>query len=165
MPLSLPKEYCQLSITHPAYSAPLLWVCTKTENLIEVIARWSHLTNLRRLQVMPPQWTARGSAPLLMYTIPPRTEPNFLSQLYWETFEHIHEQKVQITFHILPQMRCSECQCMGTPGEVLPKPECEICYDRPAYHHTRCCPSRDKDSQALNSVSPTDASEDASQGY
>ena len=42
IPLPLPDDYCQLSITHPAYSAPLLWVCTKMANLMAVIARWSH---------------------------------------------------------------------------------------------------------------------------
>ena len=159
--LHLPREYCQLSITHPAYSSPLLWVCTKMESLMEVIARWSIPTNLRRLQAIP-TGMAGGSFPLLMYTIPPRPEPNFLSQLYWETFEHIQNQNVFINLQIFPQMRCSECQHIGTPGETIPQPECDVCYDRPAYHHTRCCPSN---LQAPNQISPTESSEELSQGY
>ena len=154
MEFPLPDDYCQLSITHPAYPAPLLWVCAKMENLMEVIARWSHPQNLMRLHAMPTQQTRRGRVHLLMYTIPPRTEPNFLSQLYWENFDHIQEQKVQIAFHFLPQALCSECRGVGWFGEILPKPECEICYERPAYHHTQCCPSRDLELNTSDSHTP-----------
>ena len=165
LPSPLPEGYCQLSITHPARPTPLLWVCTKTDNLMAVIARWSHPQHLRLLHVMPPQLTRRGRVHLLMYTIPPRTEPNFLSQLYWENFDHVQGQEVQISFHFLPQAPCTECRGLGGFGEILPKPECEICYERPAFHHTQCCPSKDIDFSALDSVSPTEASEDMSQGY
>ena len=159
--LHLPGEYCQLSINHPAYPTPLLWVCTKMECLMEVIARWSIPTNIRRLYTIPSRF-AGGSYPLLMYTIPPRSEPNFLSQLSWETFAHIQNQNVSINFQVFPQMRCSECQLLGTHGYTIPQPECGVCYDRPAYHHTRCCPSN---LQVPNPISPTESSEEPSQGY
>ena len=160
----LPEGYCQLCITHPAYSTPLLWVCTKMESLMAVIARWSHPHHLRLLQAIPPQLKRKGSVYLLMYTIPPRKEPNFLSQLYWEMFEHTQRQQVHIAFDFFPPAPCTECRSLGRLGEILPKPECEICYERPSFHHTQCCPNNDNDLNTFSPASPTDT-EGMSQGY
>ena len=153
----MPDEYCQISITHPAYPTPLLWVCTKPTNIISVIGRWSVPHNLRLLQT-PRRQTGRMQ--LLMYTLPPRNEPKFLPQLFWEYFDDIDEQKVHVAFQLFPPARCTVCHGFGS---ILPKPECEICYVRPAFHHTECCPHRDEDTDTPGSTS--EVSGDTSQGY
>ena len=157
MPSEWPMGYCQLCITHPAYATPLLSVSARKEQLTGIVARWSHAENLKLLRAIPTPPVSKELYHVLTYTIPPKTELNFLGELRREEFDDIQGQKVIIAFNFTPLVPCSECHSPAPFEEILPKPECAICQDRPSYHHTHCCPCRNfnlstKDTAALQAL-------------
>ena len=158
--IQLPEGWCQLLITHPSYQDPLFWICTRTDNITAALARWCLPANMKSLQYFSSEvCMSRASGYyLLMYTLPPNTNRKFLTDLLSEDFYDV-PQKVEIAFQFYPPEKCTICHVDRPP---LPQRQCEICFQRPSWHHTQCCP--EKEEAPSDGGSPTN-SDPASIGY